>query len=80
MNELYPKMRRIQFTLEDKEQTEAVLNTFFATDEKTAARGKEETDFKSLMISPQHRSSHLRAAGFSVSALIKPRLIKCRRI
>ena len=29
VNELYPKMRRIQFTLEDKEQTETVLNTFF---------------------------------------------------
>lgn len=45
MNELYPKMRRIQFTLEDKEQTETVLNTFFVTDEKTVARGKEDTDF-----------------------------------
>ena len=45
VNELYPKMRRIQFTLEDKEQTETVLNTFFLTDEKTVARGKEDTDF-----------------------------------
>ena len=45
VNELYPKMRRIQFTLEDKEQTETVLNTFFVTDEKTVARGKEDTDF-----------------------------------
>ena len=45
LNELYPKMRRIQFTLEDKEQTETVLNTFFVTDEKTVARGKEDTDF-----------------------------------
>ena len=45
VNELYPKMRRIQFTLEDKEQTETVLNTFFVTDEKTVDRGKEDTDF-----------------------------------
>ena len=45
VNELYPKMRRIQFTLEDKEQTETVLNTFFVTDEKSVARGKEDTDF-----------------------------------
>ena len=45
VNELYPKMCRIQFTLEDKEQTETVLNTFFVTDEKTVARGKEDTDF-----------------------------------
>ena len=41
VKELYPKMRRIQFTPEDKEQTETVLNTFFVTDEKTVAEEKK---------------------------------------
>ena len=45
MNSLKPYVIDLDIYLPPNEQTETVLNTFFVTDEKTVARGKEDTDF-----------------------------------